>query len=469
MGRSEGLRDEDICDIQDDGLGFFWISSHGGIMRLSKAELARCADGDKARLHCPTLGLGDGLPSLECSGGCQPAGCRTADGILWFPTAKGLAGIDPKIIKSNLLPPPVVIEAVRLDEQTLAVNAADPTPLHIAPGRHRLEFDYVGLSFVAPERVRFKHRLDGLDRDWVDAAEKRLANYSYIPPGKYVFRVIACNNDEVWCEPGASLAFTVLPYFWQTWWFRASAAVGALVAVGGGVLIATRRRMRFKLERLEREKAVERERARIARDIHDDLGASLTRITMISQTARSELSNSPEAVTQLDRICSTARELTRAMDEIVWAVNPEHDSLDSLAGYLGKFAQDYLRAAGIRCRLNVPEELPAWVITAEMRHNLFLAFKETLHNVVQHSGATEVRVTLKLEARAFMLAVRDNGHGFSPELVPSQNSANPDRFESGHGLANMKLRLEEIHGGCKITSALQAGTAVEFDVPVKIR
>jgi signal transduction histidine kinase len=188
---------------------------------------------------------------------------------------------------------------------------------------------------------------------------------------------------------------------------------------------------------------------------------------MLSQSARGELGNSPEATVQVDQIYSTARELTRAMDEIVWAVNPENDTLDSLASYLGKFAQDYLRAAGIRCRLKEPEELPPWPVTAEARHNLFLAFKEALNNVVKHSGASEVRVTLALGTKAFSLRVEDNGRGFAAATVLPQLSAAPDRIEGGHGLANMKLRLEEIRGKFEIQSTPKVGTNVQFEVPAR--
>ncbi|MGA3179183.1 MAG: two-component regulator propeller domain-containing protein [Verrucomicrobiota bacterium] len=467
IGKSQGLPDDVICDVEDDGLGFFWMSSHNGIIRVSKSDLAGCADGVTNQLHCLTFGSSDGLPSLECSGGIQPAGCKTAGGRLLFPTVKGLVEVDPKNITTNPFPPPVVIEEIRVDDEPVAARAGTTAAVEIAPGRHRLELDYAGLSLAAPERVRFKYRLDGLDRGWVEVGAKRTANYSYIPPGPYVFRVTACNHDGVWNETGASLALQVLPFFWQTWWFRALAGLGGAAVLGGSVLVATRRRMRRKLERLEREQAIERERTRIAKDIHDDLGASLTRISMLSQSARSELGGSPEAAAQVDQICRTARELTRTMDEIVWAINPQHDSLDSLANYLGKFAQDYLRAAGIRCRLNMPEELPLWALTAEVRHGLFLAFKEALNNVVKHSGATEVWVALTPGASGFALAVQDNGRGFSPNLVPREASADPDRIGGGHGLVNMKLRLEEIGGRCEIQSAPRAGTTVKFDAPMK--
>src|SRR5207237_10090099 len=168
---------------------------------------------------------------------------------------------------------------------------------------------------------------------------------------------------------------------WQTWWFQAAAILSGAGAVAGAARWITRRRVRTRLQQLERQQALERERARIARDIHDDLGASLTRISMLSQTVRGELEDHQQAALDADQIYSTARELTRAMDEIVWAVNPKHDSLDSLVTYLGRFAQTFLSGAGIRCRLDVPLHLPSWALTAEIRHNLFLAFKETLNNV----------------------------------------------------------------------------------------
>jgi len=309
--------------------------------------------------------------------------------------------------------------------------------------------------------------LDGFETEWVNADTRRTVNFNYIPPGNYSFQVIACNNDGVWNETGAGIPFSVLPYFWQTMWFHIVASAAAAMAVGGGVLMATRRRMRRKLERLERQQAVERERTRIAKDIHDDLGASLTRITMLSQSAGDQLSNGRQASEDVHQIYKTARELIGAMDEIVWAVNPRHDSLDSLANYLGKFAQDYLRPAGIRCHLNVPVQLPQWPLTAEARHKLFLTFKEALHNVVKHAGASEVSVRLTSEAESFSLIIEDNGHGFEPGAVSLEAPASPGRIEFGNGLANMQHRLAEIGGVCKIQSAPGRGTRIILEVPIK--
>ncbi len=465
INREQGLPNGVIGDIEEDGRGYFWMSSHGGIIRASQAELNACADGKTNVVHCLTYGINDGLPTLECSEGLQPAGCRTADGHLWFPTSKGLVAVDPQKVRRNPLPPPVVIEAVRVDDQ-LAISPADARPLQIPPGRHRVDFQYTGLSFVAPEKVRFKYRLTGLDTEWFDAKTRRVVNYDYIPPGHYTFSVIACNNDDVWNEQGAAIIFDVLPHFWQTLWFRLVGLALTITATGGLVWFVVRRRMRRKLERLEQQRAIEHERARIAHDIHDDLGAHLTRITMLSESASADLDRPAEAAAGLEQIYNTARELTRSMDEIVWAVSPRHDTLESLANYLEKLAQDLLATAGIRCRLDMPLQFPEWRLTSEVRHNLFLAFKEALHNVVKHAAASEVHVRLTPKTTSFELVVEDNGCGFAPGSRNRPAEA-PGRFASGNGLENMTRRLAEIHGRCDIRSAPGQGTEVMFTVPLK--
>ena len=410
VGQKEGLPNDVIGHIESDGLGYFWMSSYGGILRASEQDLNRCADAKIVGVPFLTYGINDGLPTLECSEGLQPAGGKTADGRLWFPTAKGLVVVDPAAARINLRPPPVQIEEMHVDDKEFT-DGNNAGPLKVPPGRHRLEFDYTGLSFVAPEKVRFKCRLKGFEPDWVDIGDKRTVTYNYIPPGKYLFQVTACNNDGIWNDTGASLAFEVLPYFWQTTSFRILGGVATVLAAGGAVWFDMRRRMRRRLERVEHQRDIERERSRIAQDIHDDLGASLTRITMLSESVRGD-ARVPETVAKiLDRIFGTARELTRAMDEIVWAVNPRHDRLDSLANYLSRFAHDYLSVAEIRCRLDVPLQLPTLPVTAEVRHNLFLAYKEALHNIVKHAAANEVRVELKFEAAQLTLRVADNGRG----------------------------------------------------------
>jgi signal transduction histidine kinase len=462
LNTKQGLFDDVICDIEDDGHGFFWMSSFNGIFRVSKTELKQCADGRLTSIHCLAFGIGDGMPTLEASG----AGGKTPDGKLWFPTGHGLVAIDPQEVNTNQLPPPVLIEGLLVDNQPVT-DLASLSRLKIPPGRHRFEFQYTGLSFAVPEKVRFKHRLDKLDADWVDAGTKRAADYPYIPPGDYIFRVIACNNDGVWNETGATFAFTVLPYFWQTVWFRVLGLAGTVLLTSGGVWYGTRRRMRRKLEILEQQRAVERERTRIAKDIHDDLGASLTRINLLSQSARRGMDDPPQTVKNLDQICTTARQLTRAMDEIVWAVDPQHDTLDSLASYLGKLIHELLSDSGIRCRLDFPVQLPAWRVTAEVRHNLFLAFKEALHNILKHSQATEVHISFALEPASFAVNITDNGCGFDPDGFTKTELTGGLPRPRLNGLVNMRKRLQEIGGRCEIRSERGRGTQVTFILPAK--
>jgi signal transduction histidine kinase/ligand-binding sensor domain-containing protein len=463
INREQGLPNGIIGHIESDGRGYFWMSSYGGILRASEKDLNRCADGGISEVPVVTYGINDGMPTLECSEGLQAAGGKTADGRLWFPTAKGLVVVDPAGVKINPRPPPVCVEEIRVDDKKFADGNASG-PLKIPPGRHRIEFEYTGLSFVAPEKVRFKCRLENFETQWTDAGGKRVATYNYIPPGNYSFQVVACNNDGVWNDTGATLAFEVLPYFWQTAWFRLLAGLATLLAASGAVWFDTRRRMRRKLERAERQRDIERERSRIARDIHDDLGAHLTRITMMSESARGDLANAERTAVGLEKIYDTARELTRSMDEIVWAVSPRHDTLESLATYLEKFAQDWLVGIGIRCRLDLPLQFPEWHLTSEVRHNVFLAFKEALHNVVKHSGATEVLIRLAIQEKSFELAVEDNGRGFTAGEKMKNTSAAKGRAASGNGLENMKRRLNSIGGNCEIQSVPSGGTKVIFSV-----
>jgi len=439
------------------------MSSYDGILRASEKDLNRCADGAMAEVPFQTYGINEGMPTLECSQGMQSAGCKTADGRLWFATAKGLVAVNPAGVKQNPLPPPVRVEEMLVDDKPFA-DGNIAGPLKIPPGRHRVEFEYTGLSFVAPEKVRFKCRLKGLETDWSDVGTKRTAIYNYIPPGSYSFQVTACNNDGVWNKTGAGLKFEVLPYFWQTTWFHVLGGVATAMAAGGVVWFETRRRMRRRLERAEHQRDIERERTRIARDIHDDLGAQLTRITMLSESASEPEIDPHRAADGIRRIYDTARELTRSMDEIVWAVSPRHDTLESLAAYLEKFAHDWLAAAGIRCRLDLPLQFPEWHLTSEVRHNVFLAFKEALHNAVKHSGASEVLIRLVLKDKLFELVVQDNGRGFAALEKSKNASTTPGRAASGNGLGNMTQRLLAIGGKCEIQSASDTGTRVIFSV-----
>ncbi|HTR43224.1 MAG TPA: two-component regulator propeller domain-containing protein [Pseudomonadales bacterium] len=451
-GKAQGLPDNVICQILDDGYGNLWLGSHLGVFRVAKKDLDDVASGKSKFLTCTAYGRSDGLPSSECSGGFQPSACRDGDGRLWFTTARGAAWIQPEDVQPNLTPPPVVIEEVLVDGriQTNLQTTAKGDVLNIPPGKHQVEIYYTGLSLVSPERVQFRYRLEGVNDEWVQAGTQRFAQYSFLPPGDYLFHVLACNSDGVWSDTGSSLRLHIRPHFYETWWFETLAVVAVLGVMAGTIRQIATRRLRLRMQQLERHQAVERERARIARDIHDDLGASLNLIAVLGDLATKEKTSE-----RIEKMSGTAREAVKSLDEIVWAVNPRNDTLSHLVDYTCQFASGYLRDAGIRCLLDVPEQMPAREVQANVRHNVFLVVKEALQNIVKHAHATEAWLRISVEGNKLKICIEDNGCGF--------NGAPTDTWADG--LRNMQQRLTEVNGSCRIQSQAGAGTSIILELP----
>jgi ligand-binding sensor domain-containing protein/signal transduction histidine kinase len=455
----QGLPVDVICQIVEDDARRLWLGTHQGLYCVSKSALNACADGQTRSVDYVTYGRHDGLPTLECSDEYQPACWHGADGRLWFTTTRGVVSLDPNQPLATPLTPPVIIEEMLVDGEPVTLRGPK---IIVPPGHKQFDFNFTALNFDSGEKTRFRYRIDRLDPEWVDAGTRRAAHYGPLPPGTYHFRVKACNNEGEWNVGSAEVVFTVEPHFYQTLWFLILAVAGGL---GGAVFVARRivtAQYRRQLARLKQQHAVDRDRARIAKDIHDDVGAGLTQITLLTELARRE----PERVGKhLDRIAGSARQLTRAMDEIVWAVDPQHDTLEGLMDYVSAYAEDYLHTAGIRCRMDLPLPLPAARVEAELRYNLFLALKEALNNVVKHAQATEVWLRLRVEPGTFTLIVEDNGRGLP--VASGATGVRADRIASGSGLANLEARLAAVAGRCKIHSQPGHGTRVEMTVALK--
>ncbi len=320
------------------------------------------------------------------------------------------------------------------------------------PGRGEFEFHYAALSLSAAEKNRFKYKLEGIDTDWINADTRRLAHYNNLYPGHYQFRVLGCNDHGVWNERGAVVAFVLQPHVWQTWWFMTLGVVAILAAVGGGVRYWMGQKLRRQLLLLELQNSLEKERARIARDIHDDLGATLTQITLLSELTQRECAQPAQVTGHAEQIGRAARELVQSMDETVWAINPENDNLPRLAGYIFQYAEKFFSGTPLRCRFDSPDDLPAHTLTAEARHHLFLATKEAMNNVARHAAATQVWLRLTVTDSELTLCIEDNGKG-----LPAQS----DRT-FGNGLKNMQKRMQEIGGIFEWDSAPGAGTRIRF-------
>lgn len=456
----EGLPSDTICGIIPDAYSdHLWFSSFSGVFALARQDLAACMTLRRPLAPPFLLDRGDGLATIECAGGMQQPALYEPDGGLWVASSKGLAHIDTTRLRRQTVSPPVFIQAGLVDDAPL-IGEWD-RELRVPPGRHRVEIRLAALNFSAPKKVRFRYRLAGLEDDWVDIGHQRSIHFTYLPPGDYRLHVAASNRDGYWNEIGDQLRIVALPALWQTWPARAAAVVLAAALLAGLVRARVLRSARLRMVELERRHAVERERTRIAQDLHDDLGVSLTRLHLLSQTAQAGAGDPAATRVHLAGIRAVAVDITRAMDEVVWAANPRHDTLESLVAYLARFAQEFLGAAGLRCRLDLPLEIPEVPLTAEFRHNLFLACKESLHNAVRHSGAAEVRLALRCDpdARELIVTIADDGRGFDPEAMLSGGAR-------GNGLRNLVQRLRALGGRVEWKSAPGRGAVVTLRAPL---
>ena len=467
----DGLPSDSIIQVQGDAQGNLWLGTRAGIVRILGAALNRFEHGEPNGLPVSVYGKPDGLLTIESSMIFQPNCWRGRDGTLYFAMVNSVASVSPGGVHINPLSPTVTLEELQMDDRRVwpervgailtPAKAADtgkhplsPPTINVGPGRGDLEFHYTGLSFGSPSRVRFKYRLDNLETAWNDAGAERKASYRHVPPGEYVFHVVACNSDGVGSLDGGLLVVNVRPYFYQTLWFRGSVMLVTLVGLSLVVAIAMRQRMRRRMDHLKQQHELERERTRIAQDLHDDLGAGLTEIGLLGGLLQNPTRFTACKVDALDRIVRRSNDLVMALDEIVWAVNPRNDSVNSLGGYLCRYAQSFLEPTAIRCRLEMQEAEPDRPLNSEQRHNLFLAFVEVLNNTVRHSGATEVRIKISLEGgKHLRIVVEDNGRGLPPAVAADSN-----------GLINLRQRMAQIGGECAIASGPAGGVAVSLSL-----
>ncbi len=454
LTNAHGLPADYVSQVLEDGRGRMWFGSYRGIFHAMRQELLDCARGQTRRVNAVTFGKSEGLPGVSCLGeDHQPAAWPDRDGQLWLATRKGVLAIDPAVERPNTNPPPVLIEEFLLDGQRVDAGGA----LKIPPDARKLEFRIAVLSYAGLEKIRVRHKLDDFDSDWIEAGTQRTLTYPKPPPGSYRLRVIAANNDGVWNETGATLAFTVVPAWWQTWWFIAIAVLTGAGAVGGAVRFITRRRWQRRMRQLEAQHALERERTRIAQDIHDDLGASMTEIAWLGELTEKDAGDPGEVRAQARKISAAARETVRSLDEIVWAVRPESDTLKGLVEYLGRRVDEMFENTPVRCWFTAPAELPDLPLAADVRHDFYLACKEALHNVLKHAHATEVRVELELAGTALRARITDNGRGFDPAAARGE----------GNGLRNMRQRIERLGGRFDLRSAASRGTTAEMTITLQ--
>jgi ligand-binding sensor domain-containing protein/signal transduction histidine kinase len=444
----DGLFNDNIFQVLEDEGGRLWMSSSKGVFHVSRRELNDFADGAAGRVNSVAYTTADGMKSAECTGHAQPAGWRARDGRLWFPTVRGVVSINPRDATYNRLPPPVHLEQIILDGQPLDAGGRVSLP----PDARGLELHYTGLSFVAPEKVRFKYRLEGFDDGWVEAGARRVAYYPSLPPGGYRFRVIASNSDGVWNEAGASIAFDVRPHFYQTVWFY------GLCALGLGLAVLGMHRLRVRQVRREFA-AVLAERSRVARELHDTLlqgfAGTALQLNAISHT----LEAAPRAAKrELDRVLDQVDTCLSEARRAVSRLRSPAPAGSDLADALSKSALQLTAGTPVRPQLKVSGA--AQRLPARVERNLLRIGQEAVANAVKHARAREIFIELCFDERLVRLRARDDGRGFDEREA---RAARSNHF----GLVGMRERAEVIGGQFALRSAPGEGTEVVVSVPLK--
>lgn len=466
---NNGLPDATIAGIVEDSAKNLWLATGAGIYRVSHSDIRKAFNTPRTPLACKLVSTSKTTrKSATFFGGKRTV--LAPDGFLWFATSEGVLNVDTRRSDAEPPPFPVYIESAAINGEPPMTLLQGPLWLpavannsFMAPVDLRLlEMHFTALSF-GPEEVQFRHKLEGSDTDWMDDAGARSFHYTHLPRGHYRFRVAARLGDGPWLEARNTFVFTVpTPIYFQTW------AIGLYVIlatglVAGTVRIISHRRLRRRLARLEQEQALERERMRIARDMHDEMGSKLTKISFLSEHVQMDAESAGSASEKIQSIAQTSRDLLKTMDEIVWVVNPHNDTLENLVAYLSHYAVEYFQNTSIECEMRLPHEIPHHPLSSEARHNLFLAVEEALNNVLKHSGATRVNLAMSVKAREFELNITDNGRGFDVnKLTGANGQARGGR--GGNGLRNMRQRLASIGGECRISSQPGAGAVITMSL-----
>ena len=478
-GKVESVGDFQQVTALESAGDFLWVAADGGLARVKQAEGAWHLEPGWAKGHLRTLrsdergglwatddlglcrldvstfpaqltrfGEADGVPGLQGASSGNPQSVRGDDGRLWFATTAGVATVEPSRFAPEAKAPPVLLEELRVNGQARwsRGDAAEPV---FQSGDRGFDFRFTAIDLRHPEMLDFAARIDGVDEDWKNIGNTHSVFHATLPAGQHRFRVKVRDRSGTWSEEQA-LAFEVLPPLWQRGWFVMLVSLAGVMTAAGIAWLVTRWRLQRQLEALRVERALEAERSRIARDLHDQLGSGLTDIAFLGDALRMD-SDSAEAA----EVSVRARELTRAMDETVWALNPEKDNFQSLISYLGHAVPGWLRPTGIHCRLDLPDESVRFGLSTRVRQQLFLACKEAIHNAVKHSGAGLVSLRIERAGGELVITLSDDGHGFDPATA-----------KVGHGLANLRHRLQDLGGSARIDSAPGCGTTVVFRLPL---
>lgn len=458
-GRFQTLRvANDVSAMLQDDDRFFWVAEPAQLVRVAPAEIEKGLSAPGSPISYQTFGFADGLkgyirqPYLTHPGDGFPLAAKTMDGRLWFSTSGGLAVIDPHHIGKNPIAPPVHIERLIASGKT-NLTFED---LRFASGTKDFELDYAGLCFADPYKVLYKYRLDGHDRDWVEAGSRRQAFYSNLRPKRYTFHVRACNNDGVWSETDAVITFAIVPAFYETAWFPVLCLMPVVLVVWGFHrlrLASVSARMNLLLE------AQLKERKRIAQELHDTLLQGFTGIGLKLDALANALPPSLAATKeQLQKILERSDEYLVEARRAVWELrSPSLEKLADFSQALKKVSERALQGTGTE--LEIATSGVACKLLPEIEDNLLRMCEEAVTNAVKHGCPTRVNVALEYTSDEIRLRVRDNGCGFDP-----QGSAG--RKEGHFGLVGINERVKSLGGKLSLNS--QPGQGTELLISIRL-
>jgi len=443
----DGLLSDNISHVEDDDRGSLWLSTTRGICRVSKQQLREFSAGRVHILTPTNYGVEDGLRSAQCAPG-YPAGgggTRTSDGRLWFPTSRGLAVLQPNAPVRKSSPPIVQLVEVIADGQDIDFQRGE----ELKPGTGHVQVRYTGIHLTAPERVLYSYRLEGLDRDWVPAGNRRLINYNSLPEGQYRFLVRSTLDGET--SPETSFAFEVLPHFYETQWFRWLFAASLAAAIYGAYQLRLKQiRGRFSL--------VLEERARLAREIHDTLAQGFVGISSQLEAVAMKMSGDiTVALQHLELARKMARHsLTEARRSVMdLRASPLEDR--DLPSALASAAQRWSAGGSIPVEVDISGEQRK--LPDDVEQNVLRIAQEAVANALKHAGARKIWVYLQMEARRLLLRVKDDGRGFEPARVFTA-------IDGHFGILGMRERAERLGGELDLLSEPGQGTQVEVRVPL---
>lgn len=424
-------QDDDVMAVARDAAGSLWYCTSDHLVRYGPVSG-----------HFTVFGAEDGLQVDD-----DLLGLRSFNGRdFYLARRSGILRFNALQVITPRRPMRVYLHALQIGDLTVAVPPAG-TPLRLSYRQNRLLVEFGAVNYIKPGQNRYAYRLSP-GSNWVYTTHNT-ASFNGLPPGKYKFELQAANSSGLWSS-ATPLRFIIAPPFWATWWFRLLAAAALLALVFFAIRYILRRNYRERILSLEKERAVERERNRIAVDMHDDLGSGLTKIAILSELAMARVSGQDAAQPQLETISAVSRELVDSLQNIVWLLKPQNDSLESLTLYIRRYVNQFFDGSGIMPVFDMMETPPDIRLSEEQRRNIFLVVKEACHNIIRHACATAITIRLSLQNRKLVLQISDNGRGFDRTGVSSLSN----------GLRNMQARMAQIGGGLEVSSVPGSGTTI---------